>query len=156
MVIDTLENAALYLGLHKNLEKAFAFLREHGRRPPAPGRYGIDGDAAYALVQSYETQPAPQKKWESHRKYIDVQYVCEGEEAMLWAPFGALKPDGEYDAGRDFAGYGDGPATALRCEAGRFVIFFPCDIHKPGCALNGPGPVRKIVIKLSAEHCTYE
>lgn len=115
------------------------------------GRYPLGGDGAYAMVQSYDTVPAEQKKWESHRKYIDVQFMAHGAEAMGWAPAPALTELGEYLPEKDFQGYEDGPSTALRCPEGTFVVYWPDDAHKPGCTLDVPSDIRKVVVKLAVE-----
>ena len=148
MVIDKLMNSNQYESLHPGVVKAFGYLRgDLGRTLPA-GRYDIDGDEVYAMVQEYETEPEGNRQWESHRKYLDVQYVISGREAMLYAPVGSLVERGGYLDEKDFQGYQDGPGTALRCEEGTFVLFWPQDIHKPCCRLDGSVSVKKIVVKV--------
>lgn len=151
MVIDKLNNHSQYERLHGGLAGAFAFIRGYMERPLADGRYVLDGDRAYALVQSYDTESAQMRRWESHRRYIDVQFVADGAEAMGWAPAGTLAPKGEYLPEKDFMGYEDGPYTALRCPVGTFVIFWPEDAHKPCCVLDTVCSVKKIVVKLAIE-----
>lgn len=151
MIIDQLRNCGLYEDCHGALPEAFAFIREYLKHPLADGRYPLDGEAAYALVQSYETVPAEMKKWESHRKYIDVQFIAQGGEAMGYAPADALALAGDYLPEKDFQGYEDGPGTALRCAPGTFVIFWPGDAHRPGCVLDGASAVKKVVVKLAIE-----
>src|SRR2546423_457006 len=55
-----------------------------------PGRYDLDGERVYALVQQYTTKPVEQSQFEAHRRYIDVQYVHAGRETILWAPIATL------------------------------------------------------------------
>jgi YhcH/YjgK/YiaL family protein len=148
MIIDQLSNSGIYEGLSAGLASAFDFLRRNAGSPPPEGRYEIDGDRIYALVQRYLTRPADGQKSESHRKYLDVQYVASGREAMGWAQKGALEPDGEYDAQKDRILYKDGPAAMLPCPEGTFAVFFPDDLHKPCCALGESCPVVKIVVKV--------
>ena len=148
MVIDTLENSAQYESLHPGLAQAFAYIRCCLGSIPEDGRVDLDGERLYAMAQSYGTTPEHTRKWESHRRYMDVQFMLEGEEAMLWAPADTLTPSGEYVLEKDFQGYEDGPSTALRCGKGTFVLFWPQDAHKPGCALAEPSPVKKIVVKV--------
>jgi biofilm protein TabA len=148
MVIDRIVNCGRYEALHANLGKAFAFIREFLVNPLPAGRYEIGGGDIFALVQAYETMPAGQKKWESHQKYMDVQFVASGMETMCWAPTGALDPSGDYNPDRDFQGYLENPSTALRITEGLFAILWPEDIHKPGCVLDAACPVVKIVVKV--------
>lgn len=148
MVFDELKNCGIYEPLNKNLSKAFEFLRQFEANPLDVGRVDIDGNTVFALVQAYESMPAEQRGWESHRQYIDVQYVSRGREAIGWARMGALVQNGEYQKDKDLCCYEDGPATLLRCEAGTFAVFFPEDVHKPGCALDGSAAVKKVVVKI--------
>lgn len=148
MVIDKLSNSALYAGLHRNLGKAFEFIAQSEGKDLPEGRYAIDGDDVYAMVQCYITESEADRKWESHLCYIDVQCVLKGREAMLYAPVGALAESGAYLEDKDFQGYQEGSGTALRCEEGTFVIFWPQDIHKPCCQLDGPCGMVKIVVKI--------
>ena len=89
MIVDALANAGRYRPLHPRLAAAFDYLAAFDPAKP-DGKYPIDGDAVYALVQSYATRPAAEKKWESHRRYLDVQYVVSGRERITVAPIGAL------------------------------------------------------------------
>ena len=148
MILDNIKNSAQYVGLHKNLAMAFEFIARYSQNLPPDGRQEIAGSDVYTLVQSYDSAPAEQKKWESHRRYIDLQFVAEGEETMYYAPLGTLQPKGEYLEEKDCAYYEDGPSTALRCVEGMFAIFFPEDVHKPGCQLSGAARVKKIVVKI--------
>lgn len=148
MILDVLDNHFLYHPLHARLAPAFAWFGGFHTAMPE-GRYEIAGDDVFALVQSYEPVPATQKAYESHRRYPDIQYLAMGAEVAHHAPVGNLLPDTAYDTERDFQLFRDpASSTALRLTAGRFALFFPHDAHKPGCAGELPGPVKKVVIKV--------
>jgi biofilm protein TabA len=51
----------------------------------AVGRYPIDGEQMFALVQSPMTQAWETGKAEFHSRYIDIQYLLEGEELIGYA-----------------------------------------------------------------------
>jgi YhcH/YjgK/YiaL family protein len=98
-------------------------------------------------VQQYQTKPLAEGKWESHRKYIDVQYVEEGVERIGWTPVAGLTVTEPYDEAKDIAFYqGDGDFVTV--PAGSFVILFPDDAHMPGIAVDKPSPVKKVVVKV--------
>ena len=40
--------------------------------------------------------------------------------------------------------------SKLTLSEGDFAIFFPGEFHKPGCALEDSGQVKKIVFKIKA------
>jgi len=143
MIIDRIENAALYGGLGERIALALASVRTKRE----PGRYELDGDKVFALVQQYQTKPMAEGKWEAHRKHIDVQYVAAGIERIGWANISRLKVTEPYDDSKDVAFYkGDGDFVTV--PAGWFVILFPEDAHMPCTALDAPAPVTKVVVKV--------
>jgi YhcH/YjgK/YiaL family protein len=149
MIADTLDNAARYRDLHPHLAAAFDYLRAFDPATP-DGKYPIDGDRVYAQVQSYATKPAAEKKWESHRRYLDVQYVVSGRERMTVAPLAALAGATPYNDAKDVINYSgpSGDATTLYVERGQFAIFFPEDGHQPGVQAGDATDVRKVVVKV--------
>lgn len=56
MVIDKIENSKLYECLSERITKAFAFINETDLSSIALGKYEIDKDDIFALVQEYETK----------------------------------------------------------------------------------------------------
>jgi len=148
MIIDNLKNAALYKGLAGRIATALEYLAKTDFTKLEPGRYDLDGNNIYALVQHYTTKPREKGLWEAHRRYIDVQYVATGSEIMGYAPIGTLavtKAYAEKDDCELFAGTGD---FVTAC-AGTFVVFFPEDGHMPCLANGAPEPVQKVVVKLA-------
>jgi YhcH/YjgK/YiaL family protein len=149
MIIDRLEKASLYQGVHKKLAMAFDYLQKTDLERVEPGTREIDGRKVYVMVQQYETKPMEKGRWEAHRKYIDVQYVHRGAERFGYANVLDLKP-GNYDEAKDFLsleGEGRGDFFLVRQET--FVILFPQDGHMPGMAVSTPQPVKKFVVKVA-------
>ena len=150
MIIDKLENAGLYRGLNGDLAKALDYLAANDFAAMEPGRYDIDGDIVYALVQRYDTRPRGEGDWEAHRRYIDVQYVVQGIETLGIAPVDSLRETQAYSEEKDvqlLAGSGD----YVTARDGTFVIFYPHDAHRPCLAHEHPAPVLKVVVKVLAE-----
>ena len=44
-----------------------------------------------------------------------------------------------------------GDESFLIATKGCYNIFFPNDIHRPGCMVDHPGKVRKVVVKVSMD-----
>jgi YhcH/YjgK/YiaL family protein len=146
MILDQLQNAAWYFGAHERLTKALRYLQNTELSHHASGRYEIEGNGIFMLVQEYETKPREKGFWEAHRQYMDIQYVASGVELMGYANLNALRVD-EYDESRDFVpAFGEG--MFFEMHAGAFAIFAPQDAHMPGIAVGEPQPVRKIVMKV--------
>lgn len=151
MIVDTLERADLYYSLHAGLRAGLSFLRDPRCATLQPGRTEIDGDRLIAILQDYRTKLASECVWESHRRYIDIQYIVAGIERMGWAPFDRMRVCEHYDAAKE-AAFHEGDGDFVTVHAGMFTIFFPSDVHKPGMAISEPTPVRKIVLKVAVNY----
>ena len=149
MISDTLEQCRRYTSLSPRFAAAFEFLEKLPADQPI-GRYDIDGDNCFAMVQAYTTKPLDQAKFETHRQYIDIQFIQAGRETMLWSPLAALTQVTEaYSAEKDVIFYATPPQrTPIDLGAGQFVIFFPTDGHAGGLECYGQSEVRKVVIKV--------
>lgn len=82
MVFDNVKNSSLYDGLGERIQTALEYLRSNDFEKFEPGRYEIDGENIFAMVQSYNSKKMEEGFWEAHRKYIDIQYVFKGTERM--------------------------------------------------------------------------
>ena len=145
MIIDTLEHKGRYSHLSPLLAKGLDVIREYAGRPP--GRYEIDGNRLYLMVQEYQTKELADSVWESHREYADVHYIVSGEERMGYAGAAALETVSPYDEAQDAELYA-GSGSFFSCTAGTFTVLFPWEPHMPGVAAEGPANTRKIVVKV--------
>jgi biofilm protein TabA len=147
VIVDTLTNRRLYAGLGGRIADALVLLAFEDFRAKAVGKHEVDGASLFYLVQAYTTKPVEQASWESHRKYLDVQYIVEGTERMGWAPVASLRVTKPYDSGGDAALY-TGEGAFLTAGPGTFFLLWPDDAHMPGISAGSPAPVRKVVVKV--------
>jgi YhcH/YjgK/YiaL family protein len=149
VIIDLLPHASRYHAIGPRFAAGLKWL-ERFSPDMADGRYDLDGDRVFALVQSYETEVAAAKKYESHRLHADIQFVASGNEVIYYAPVAALRSLTNYNENGDYLLYRDpsSAATPLALTPGSFAIFFPQDGHKPGCIAGARGHVKKAVIKI--------
>ncbi len=148
MIVDTIDNWNLYFTKESPLYAGMGFIRNFSEAG-ADGCYEIRGQEIYAIVQSYDTQQAAGKKIESHKKFIDIQYVLSGGEAIGWLPVAGLKELSAYSEEKDVLFYHPADITPVIMLPGTFAIFFPQDAHQPGCIYRQVEPVRKIVVKVA-------
>jgi YhcH/YjgK/YiaL family protein len=148
MILTTLHQADPLSALQPGIAAGLRWLRAFDPSA-ADGRHEIDGDDVFALVSSYDTGPATEKRFETHRVYIDLQYVASGTERILHTPADGLAIEIPYDAAKDIAFYAEPTASSsLLLRAGDLAIFHPADAHKPGCMAGGRHAVRKVVVKV--------
>ena len=147
MIKDILDNAQNYYSLSKNLKVGFEWLKNHDLKNMADGKYVINDDI-YANVQSYMTKDdAP---FEAHKKYIDIQYMIDGEENIELANYMNCDIKVEYDKEKDI--------EFLECNRNvetqtlkqdYYLVFFPSDVHKPALKINEPRQVKKVIVKVA-------
>lgn len=147
MIIDTLANLEFYKGLNEQLYKGLKFLKETDVAALPVGRYEIDGDTVFALVQAYETHLPEECRWEAHYTYTDIQYVVEGSERMGWKTLdGVVKTE---DRPEDDVYFFESDGDHFVMHAGQFAVFAPQDAHRPGMAVDRQAPIKKIVVKVA-------
>jgi YhcH/YjgK/YiaL family protein len=148
MIVTTLAGANAYAALAPGIGEGLEWLRAFDPSV-ADGRHPIRGDDVFALVSSYDTGPATEKRFESHRVYLDVQYVASGTERILHAPTDGLEVETPYDVPNDIVFYAEPKASSsILMRAGDIAVFYPGDGHKPGCMAGGRDTIRKIVVKV--------
>lgn len=135
----------LYHPVHPLFAQAFKYLTTTSFNDFEPGRYPIDGNNLFALVNEYLTKNDGQL--EGHQQYIDIQFMVSGSEKMGFAPLNGQKETIAYNAEKDIAFF-EGESSMVKVEPGMFAIFFPNDLHLPGIKTDKPAPVKKIVVKV--------
>jgi YhcH/YjgK/YiaL family protein len=148
MIIDKISNHSLYHAVHPLFSKAFKYLTTTDFTDYEPGKYPIDGNDAFVLVNDYLTKSDGQL--EGHHEYIDIQYVISGSEKIGYAPLNGQKESIPYNAEKDIAFY-LGDKSDVTIETGMFAVFFPGDLHLPGLKTDKSAPVKKIVVKLKVK-----
>ena len=115
-----------------------------------PGIRPLQGEDIYINVHGYDTLPREQCRYESHRKYVDLQYCITGGELIDWQLASTLEPDGPFDTAKDLQFYRLGRSlTTIQMLPGSFAIFFPSDAHLPKRSDGINRPVFKLVIKVA-------
>jgi YhcH/YjgK/YiaL family protein len=149
MIYDRLENLNLYCQPGTRLYRALVYARDVSRRV-ADGRMDIDGDRLYASVATYETGARVERRFEAHKKYIDIQVLLEGEEVIDVSLGRELSTLEAYDEKRDVL-FLKPPQhfASLAMHPGYFAVFYPHDVHRPGCHLQEKRRVHKIVMKVA-------
>lgn len=149
MIYDHFDHLSLYAVPGTPLHRALVYARDVAAGV-ADGRIEIDGELLYASVASYETGGREERRFEAHRRYIDVQVLLAGEETIDVALDGGLPILEAYDEQRDVM-FLKPPAhvASLPMRPGLFAVFYPHDIHRPGCHLGDKQKVRKIVMKVA-------
>lgn len=149
MVLDTLNNIALYKGLSKDIYAGLQFLSK--AKPDIElGVYKINNNVK-AIVSSYETVNLFERGYESHKHVIDIQYPIIGLERVKWSPIKGMTVNIAYDKLKDRTFFIDPSKQATHVDIGNgvFAIMFPQDGHAPQHKVGKKEVIKKITIKVS-------
>ena len=149
MIVDNIVTIDCYKGLGSRFEMAFDFIRKiyASKEKYEVGRYEIDGKNIYAVVQEYITKSPEEKDLEAHRKYIDIQFMLKGRECIFYSPLDLTASKTSYSVENDYELF-TGKSMELLFREGDFAVFYPQDAHKPGCTIDQPEQVIKVVVKI--------
>ena len=103
----------------------------------------------FVLEQSYVTKDKENCLYESHKKYIDIQYMFEGDEIMEVENVNNLLITTEYNEELDYAKYAQSSSSSiLKIRKNEFAIFYPNDAHMPCIKIDENKKIIKAVFKI--------
>ena len=149
-VHETVDAVEFYKQYHADpalWQKVFTWLKNTNLDTLTKGKYPIDGDKAYASITEAPSKEFDKANWESHKNYIDLQYVIKGKEKIGINPMSTSTLTNPYDEKRDAANY-TAEGTYYIASPGTFFLFFPQDVHRPNIKVDGYDLVKKLVIKI--------
>ena len=111
------------------------------------GKY-VFNDDCFINVLTCDTKEDCTGLMEAHIVFVDVQYLIDGEEKILYTPVDGLKLEKEYDEKKDRSFYSFENADVVTYKTGEAVILYPADAHLPGCAVDKSKTVKKAVVKI--------
>ena len=148
MIFDTLKNIDLYESIPVDVKNFIHSLTpdiELGRVELLNGNY--------VNIEKYTTKPVEQAKFESHKKYTDIQILLSGKEKIYFTDNNNLSVSVKYDSVRDIIFYSDKvdnyPFAIL--DGSNFVIFPPDEAHAPQVSSDICENVLKVVVKIKAQ-----
>ena len=149
MIIDSIKNASKYYAAHPSLKASFEALMKIDENTPLE-RITVDGDNIFVNLAEYTNKNVDECLFESHKKYIDIQYVVCGEEYIDICDQEILEfTDNRLDT--DDIAFFKNTDKFSRADLteGMFVVIFPGEAHRPCVAPDGKGvKVRKAVAKI--------
>lgn len=103
----------------------------------------------FVLEQSYITKDKENCLFESHRKYIDIQYMFEGDEIMEVENVNNLEVSSIYDEKLDYAKHFQSTSSSsLKIKESEMAIFYPFDAHMPCIKIDENKKIIKAVFKI--------
>jgi YhcH/YjgK/YiaL family protein len=146
--INKTELAIQYFKNRELWEKAFNFLKTSDLKKIDTGKYELQGKDMYVIVDEYITRNEEDSAFEAHRRYIDIQYIVEGEEKIGISALGNTKEITPYDNFKDIIFLTSEQNNYRIASPEKFFVFFPEDAHRPCVKTSENIRIRKVVIKI--------
>lgn len=150
MIVGLLSDVSKQKGLlPAAVVRALEALQQQDLATLEPGRYEIDGDKLFYMVQDAMPRSLDGCKSEAHRTYADIQLP-------LTPPANVAAAAGWYGK---LAMIATNPTTSLSIpnpdneffmdiDPGAYVVFLPGEPHRPCVLIKEQTPYRKIVMKV--------
>lgn len=147
MIFDDLKNITFYKGIHPNLDKAIDFLYEHRKDSFELGKYDIDDDKVFLVVQENTLNKEENNRFEHHKKYADLHLLVEGHE---YSAYGSrIKDESQaFDEASDIGFVHCQESYPLHLGYHNFAIFFSGEPHQPNGYAGQEEVVRKHLYKI--------
>lgn len=154
MIVSSISCDVELSTLPEPIRYAVEYLKENNLLELAPGEYRLERPGYRMQVIDMETSAPETVQPEVHRKNIDLQFLAAGDGELI-----GFAPDkGKYRVVKDELEDYDimyydrmDDETFVSMRTGSYCVFFPWDVHRPGCALGSPCKIRKIVVKISMD-----
>ncbi len=155
IVCDQLDWARERHAFHPIVDQAIRWIAASDFSQMETGKYDLLPDnqmfcLLQEMLQEMTTEPASARRAESHFRYVDIQYLLAGRETIGVTrahPQHVIAEDRREE--NDVVFYQDiTDEYSIALTPGQFALFFPHDIHRPGCASPVAQTIRKAVIKI--------
>ncbi len=158
MIIDSLKNWNRYFN-SSLMKQVLDFLNSVNENSLETEFQVIEDGKLKTAVMSYYTKCRWDSVFESHQKYIDVQYTIAGREIIEACDKSYLKSRTEYDYNKDVIFYYPplvSPVSVVNFP-GQFVVLFPGEIHSAGISIGThKEKVKKAVVKIDWQTYSIE
>lgn len=145
--IYNLGNLSVYPNV---LKLALKYLSETDLKTMNTGTYELIGKDMFIQIIDLKTDVLENKHPEIHKNYLDIHFLAKGSEKIGFCiDLNKNEIYKDYDKKKDIKFYKNCASESfIDMVEGDFVVFFPNNIHRPGCILKNSEIIRKIVIKI--------
>ncbi len=148
MFADRIENLKLYIPYNEKIKVVCDYLAKTDIHSLEVGKYDV-GEGVRVVVNAFTPKTREAARWETHRKYIDLQYLIEGDESMGYLPIGEVEA-AEYDAEKDVSHpvpKAGASVSEIALTTGCFAFLEPRDAHRPSVKLHTDAS-KKLIFKI--------
>lgn len=135
----------------QNIEKILNEIIPNFNPNQSAGRYFLSDDIYYN-IDEYFPKRIEDGKYEAHRKYVDVQYLLEGEEYIYVRNREGMEISQKYSDENDVEFYFQTEADErIIMKPGSVIVLYPTDAHMPAIETERKLRVKKVVFKVKID-----
>ena len=111
----------------------------------------VISDGIYANIEKYTTKKLSDAKYESHKKYTDIQILLKGTENICYTCVSNLDNNALYNEEKDITFYNEPVLNDLKVilDGSNFVVLYPHEAHAPQISIDeNVQEVLKVVVKI--------
>ncbi|MDO4594488.1 MAG: YhcH/YjgK/YiaL family protein [Tissierellia bacterium] len=131
---------------NKYLKRVSNFVKEHDFSNEECGMHEISEGFFYNLIEYSSTTP-DERDWESHKDFLDIHVVFEGNERIYHNFSYNMKSEG-YDKDSDWAQWTGDKLNDIVLQKGDILLFDTEDVHKTALIYKNKEKIRKAVFKI--------
>jgi YhcH/YjgK/YiaL family protein len=152
MIFDAVSNLNKYSCI-PNVNKIINAIAQNDFSNDDSGEIEIDDRNLYLLKIRSTIDDEPPKLFEAHRKYADLHIIIDGEELMNQVSSSDAIRMSEYNYDEDYELFSAKEnISTFHLNMGKFIFFFPGEIHKSGGFLNQSQDYnKKMVFKIRCD-----
>lgn len=134
--------------LYEKITEALDLIKNLDKSTLTPGIHEVNDEFYYNYLE-YEAKEPTDTIYESHKNYVDIQYIVEGQEHIDVSFEEYMELDTPYNTEKDIMFFKNPKESFARILGpGEYVIVLPHELHKPGQKVGENGHVKKIVGKV--------
>lgn len=146
MITSNISNYKKYI-LNNSFKIGFEYLTKENLEDLPYGKHNINENISI-IKETYDTLYLGETFWEAHEKFIDIQFILNGEEKIAYSPINILN-EIVYNNKNDLKILKGEVKSFIHLKNNDFAIFFPEDAHMSGLS---PEEIRvaveKVIIKI--------
>lgn len=138
-----------FISKNSSINQIIDFIKSNNLVDFTIGAHGIT-PTIRANIQEYLTKAEADGRWESHKKFIDFQFIISGEEFIKVTNKKNLTVKTNALAEKDALYYEKytGKTTNVLLQTGDYLLLTPDDAHEACLNVHKQVSVKKAVIKL--------
>lgn len=135
--------------LEERIHGAVEYIRQLDKNNLKPGKYEIT-DKFYINVEEYFTKDLEECRFESHKKYVDIQWIVMGIEQIDTIEVDGLDIEIPYNKENDVVFFKDTEKNIMHTILPKdgYMILYPNNAHRPCINVHEKTKIKKIVGKV--------